>query len=379
MSAAEDASEAGRAAASAAMLALDGQAPALVIVYAWIRYDLPALLAAVRQVTGQAVLVGATSAGHFASGVIQPIGRGVVVLALTAGAYRFGVASAQRVSSDLDGTGQRLARESRAAAGAGAHGAILLLTDWQIGDQQQLIQGLYRVTGPRIPTVGGAAGDTLELGPTLVFHNDAVLEQGAVAVWIASDSPLKVVTRHGWEAVGTPLLVGRVEGTHLEELGGKPAALAYQEQLGLGPDALADNAEFVDVTMRHPLGILQADGSLLVRALMARTPGGGLVMSSQVPAGCALLVTTSSADRLLDCIQPLVKDVLAEQPAAGVLLAFSCIARFVNFGERAAEEPKLLQEAAGSVPTFGFYSYAEYGRTRGVLGTHNATITALAL
>ena len=47
--------------------------------------------------------------------------------------------------------------------------------------------------------------------------------------------------------------------------------------------------------------------------------------------------------------------------------------------DRAAEEAQVLQAAAGAVPTVGFYSYGEYGRTRGVLGTHNATLTALAL
>jgi hypothetical protein len=61
------------------------------------------------------------------------------------------------------------------------------------------------------------------------------------------------------------------------------------------------------------------------------------------------------------------------------LLAFSCAARAMIFRDRAPEEAARLQAAAGDIPTFGFYCCAEFARTAGVLGTHNATLTALAL
>lgn len=35
--------------------------------------------------------------------------------------------------------------------------------------------------------------------------------------------------------------------------------------------------------------------------------------------------------------------------------------------------------AAGSVPTFGMHCCGEFARSAGVLGTHNATLTAMAL
>jgi hypothetical protein len=48
-------------------------------------------------------------------------------------------------------------------------------------------------------------------------------------------------------------------------------------------------------------------------------------------------------------------------------------------GDRTPEEPRLLHERAAGVPTFGFYSYGEFARTRSVLGTPTATLTAIAL
>ncbi len=70
---------------------------------------------------------------------------------------------------------------------------------------------------------------------------------------------------------------------------------------------------------------------------------------------------------------------LDAHPRPGVLLVFSCAARAAIFGERTSEEPRLLQAAAGEIPTFGIYCCGEFARTAGVLGTHNATLTALAL
>jgi hypothetical protein len=188
-----------------------------------------------------------------------------------------------------------------------------------------------------------------------------------------------VGTEHGWEPMGMPMLVGRVDGIALQELNGGPAATAYAEQLELPEETLASQADFYPVGLRHPLAIVQPDGSLLARAVIGRTPEGGLVTTSEVPVGSAVHVTTGSPDTLLGCVEALADKALDQREDAGVLLAFSCIARAQVMGERCHEEPQRLQEAAGAVSTFGFWTYGEYGRTVGVLGTHNATLTALAL
>ena len=77
--------EAGRSAATQAMAGLRGETPALIIVYLSVRYDLPALVGAIRDVTGDAPLVGATSTGHFRGADLTEPARGVAVLAMTAG------------------------------------------------------------------------------------------------------------------------------------------------------------------------------------------------------------------------------------------------------------------------------------------------------
>jgi hypothetical protein len=374
-----EAAEAGREAAAAAVDALGGETPAVVIVFSTPRYDLPALLSAIRSVTGDVLLVGSTSSGEMVQDKLLGIGAGVGVLALTAGPYRFGAASVEHIQNDLDRAGQTIARTSRAEAGPSPHAALLLIADGMLGDLQQFVNGVYRITGPKVPLVGGAAGDDQRFLRPYVFHNDQVIEDGAVALWIASPHPLHVCTRHGWEPIGIPMLVTRARGIEIIEIGGSPAAEAYEEQLGLAPGELLPE-KFWDTSIYHPFGLLQADGTTVIRVARSKDEQGVLKIQGCVPpTGSAVQVMSGNADTLLGVVDGVARDSLEGLTEAGVLLAFSCAARAKIFGKRAGEETARLQSLAGSTPVFGVYCCGEFARTAGVLSTHNATLTAIAL
>lgn len=373
-----DAFASGQDAASAAVAELAGEKPALVVVFTTPRYELPALLAGIRSITGDAQLVGATGSGEILGETYMGFGAGVGVMVLSAGPYRYGVASAANIRGKLDEAGQTIARSARDKAGPGRHGAVVLLADCLAGDLQLLFKGAYRITGPRVPIVGGAAGDELKFVRTFVFHDGDVVDQGAVALWIAGDDPFEVITRHGWDPIGVPLLVTRAEGVDIMELDGRPAATVYEEQLGLAPGDLDAN-KFWGTSVHHPLGLMQTDGTFVIRVARAKSPNGWLKIQGCVPAeGSAVQVMASTSDKLLDVTDE-VGAIVGRRADAGALLSFSCAARAMLLGGRIAEEPQRLQKAAGDVPSFGIYCCGEFARTVGVLGTHNCTLTALAL
>ncbi|MDR3555952.1 MAG: FIST N-terminal domain-containing protein [Syntrophobacteraceae bacterium] len=241
------------------------------------------------------------------------------------------------------------------------------------------MKGIYRIAGPNVPIVGGAAGDELKFVQTSVFHNDVVVSGGAAALWIGSDKPLRVIARHGWELIGVPMLVTRAEATEIVEIGGRPAALAYEEQLGLAPGRLSAD-KFWDTSILHPLGMLQNDGSSIIRVARAKTADDKLTINGCVPpSGSAVQVMSGNADSLLSIVEEVASAAILGYPEAAALLVFSCAARKVIFGERAPEEADRLQAAAGEIPVFGLYCCGEFARSVGVLGTHNATLTAFAL
>ncbi|HMA65695.1 MAG: FIST signal transduction protein [Fibrobacterota bacterium] len=375
----QDSFSAGKEAAQKAVASLGAVTPSLVMVFTTPRFDLKTLIKGIRSVTGDALLVGCTSSGELANGVYLGFQAGVSVLVLGGGTYRFGAASASQIYGNLEKAGQDLARESHECAGESPHAAILLFVDQLAGDLQQVINGVYRFTGPNVCFAGGAAGDEQKFEKTFVFHNDQIVEKGAVALWIASEHPLKTSVAHGWKPIGVPLLVTRAEGTEILELAGRPAATVYEEQIGIAPGELAIE-KFWGTSILHPLGLLQNDGSTIIRVARSKNDRGTLRIQGCVPpVGSAVQVMAGDIDALLGIVENVTKDALSFNKDAGVLLSFSCAARATIFGAHAAKEAQIIQQTAGDIPSFGFYCCGEFARSAGVLSTHNATLASIAL
>ncbi|MQA32760.1 FIST signal transduction protein [Modestobacter roseus] len=373
-----DATVAGRSAAAAAVAGLPAGDPALVLVYASVRYDLTELLAAIRAVTGDAPLVGSTSCGHFAGAQVAGPGTGVVVLALAGGDYRFGVGWAEGMSSRPTEVGAEVVRTARAASGDHdlPYAALLLLTDGLVGGQQSVVAGAHRAAGASVPIVGGAAGDDWRLTSTSVLVDDTARTDGAVGVWIASPRPLRVATAHGWTPMGPPQLVTRAEQAVIHEIGGEPAAAVYAAAVdrdGALPRGLSEAV----VESSYALGVLEPDGSHLVRAVYT-AESGDLTSFEPVPTFAAVQVMSAERDVLLAVVDDVAAGALATG-AERVLLTFDCAARQTILGDGIVEEVARLQTAAGDATAFGFYTYGEFARSRGAGGVHNATLTALAL
>lgn len=373
-------SEAASEAAAVALASLGNARPGLLVVFSSVGYQLDEVVSAVRRVGGQAPLVGATSAGQIFQGQLIPVGVGVVVAALAADRH-FTVASVSGLRADPYQAGMVLARAALESAGTAptSQDALLLFADGLAGDHQQLVRGIYRVAGPAVPIVGAAAADDRILRQTSVFRDDQVLNDAAVAVLIRGTEQPGIGSGHGWRPHGDPMVVTRVRGSVVVELDGRPAGEVYTSAL----DALGHprgETRFATAALAHPLGILQPDGSFSVRSLLSLTEEGGIAAFAGLPELAVVHVMTTDVESLLRGAEGVVASTLAgrgDDPA--LVLAFSCVARYDMLGPEVPAEALRVQKAAGEVPTIGFYTYGEFARTRGVMGFHNATMTALAL
>ncbi|KGM13546.1 hypothetical protein N869_13320 [Cellulomonas bogoriensis 69B4 = DSM 16987] len=374
-----DPTTAGREAAQEAVRHLQGETPGLVLVFASIRYDLPALLAGIREVTGDAPLVGATSSGQLSDGEFLAPGEGVALMVLGGEPYQFRTHVVRGLHEDANQCGRELARAVLPSPGERApHGAVMLLADSLAGDLPGLLAGIHHVAGAAVPVVGGAAGADRSLDVTYVFHGDEVLNDGAVGVWIGSPRPLRVVYGHGWQSDGLPLLVTKVDGTAVHEIGGRPALDVYFEHFRSEDPLISHEGATAGYHSAHAFGLIEPDGSQLVRG--AFIDGDGLLRTfSPLPPYCAVQIMSAGPEELLAVSDTVVNDALDGADDASVILTFSCVARMDLLADRSAEEAELLHRAAAPVSTFGFYTYGEFARTTSVSGYHNATITALAL
>lgn len=378
----DDARQAGQEAAESAVQTLEGAEPALVLVYASVRYDLTEALAGVRSVTGSTPLAGFTSSGHFAGGEVAGPGEGLVVLVLAGDYYRFGIASATGMQADPEAVGTNLARAAKAAAkhpddlASHPYAAMILFTAGIGGDPQAVLSGVHRVCGAAVPVVGGAASDDLRMSETSVFHDSAVLTDAAVGVWINSPRPLTVTSAHGWTPISLPLLITRLEGAMIYEIGGRPASEVFAELTPTSVDSAAQ-ADGGELHASYALGVIEPDGTHLIRGVFS-TPEGPIRAFTPLPAYSAVQVMSADPTTLLSVIDGVVEEAMMYGDEK-VLLAFDCIARMDIMGTAYPDEVAAIGKAAHGARCFGSYTYGEFARVTGVGGVHNATLTTLAL
>jgi hypothetical protein len=371
-----DARAAGHAAATAAVSGTD---PRLVVVFCSIAYDLPALLAAVRDVAGTARVVGCSTAGEVATS--GPGDGGVVVLALGGNGFHVETRAATGVAARLRDAGAEVAGALAPVPGK-PYQVLLLLTDGLAGDQQEIVRGAYAVLGASVPLVGGCAGDGLAMRATYQLHEGEVLRDAIVAAAISSDAPFGIGVRHGWRTVGEPMLVTRSDGNRVYALDDRPALDVYLDRLGAPAEARTDAAAFTRFALTHPLGLARRSGEPQVRFVaeadfadrslgcIAAVPQGGLAWFMEGDAASVLDATAKACAAALSGLDG--------QPPLG-LLAFDCIARREVLGSGIAAEIDRVAEAAGGAPVAGFYTYGEIARTHGTTGFHNQTLVVLAV
>ena len=370
---------AARGAALEALATLDGALPTLVVVAA-ARDGLTAeVLSAVGDLVPGAAVVGMTTGAALVCGTYHR--AGISVLALHLPAVQVGTALGTALGAGPAEVGRELARAARAAVdGApGRHSAFLLLTDGlAAADQQEVVLGVHRTAGARVPVVGAAVADAVPRMAPAVSVGAEVASDAAAGVWLSdSETPFPVVVRHGWEVDSDPVRVTAVDGNRVLELGGRSAHDAYVQHLPAETRAL-DPRKISRRASTRPLGVLQADGTHVVRSLLM-SDGAAMTMFSPVPLNTVVQVLRAEPEQLLTAAEEAVAEVLRRRPQAAAVLVFSCLAREQLLGERVGEESARLQAAGGGVPVFGVYTLGEFGRTAGVLGFHNASVSVVAL
>ncbi|HVB27827.1 MAG TPA: FIST N-terminal domain-containing protein [Mycobacteriales bacterium] len=381
------------AAEQAAIGALRGPDPKLLLVFCAASLDLQQVTAGVRAAahapTGAPAsaptpvpIVGCSTAGEIATD--GPGDGGVVVLALGGPGFRVAVGAAEQASSRLREAGTQAAGcfEELAAEGPDEHRILLLLTDGLAGDQLEIVRGAYDVVGAEVPLVGGCAGDGLRMKQTLLIHDDRVLADAVIAVAIASDAPFGIGVRHGWRRVGEAMLVTASHGNRVHTLDDEPALDVYLRRLAAPEDAYRDPEAFTQFALTHPLGLSRRSGEEVRMVADADFDDRSIGCIAQVPQGGYAWMMEGDDSSVLAASDAACADALAGlggHPPSG-LIAFDCIARRGVLGDVGIrrEIDRVVAHASGA-PVAGFYTYGEIARTRGTGGFHNQTLVVLAI
>ena len=239
----------------------------------------------------------------------------------------------------------------------------MLLTDGLAGDQQEIVRGADSVAGAGVPLVGGCAGDDLKMIATYQFFNDEVLRDAVVAVGIGSDAPLGIGVRHGWQAVGEPMLVTASRPGHVDTLDDQPALDIYLERLDAPAQARSDREAFIRFALEHPLGMARRAGEEQVRWIpSADFDSRSLVTSAEVPPGALVRLMVGDVESVLAATDSACTDALAalggDRPIG--MLVFDCAARRAVLGDEGiAVEIARVEEHAAGAPLAGLHIWRD--------------------
>ncbi|MES2623416.1 MAG: FIST N-terminal domain-containing protein [Patescibacteria group bacterium] len=367
-----------------------GNKPDAVIVFASSKYAQEEMLKGIRSVSGDALLVGSSTAGEISTA--GPTDRNsIVVMVMSAPDIKFYAAvSATPVSKGPHEAGKSVADIIKAQAGD-ALKSFLMFPDVLNGNGADTVRGVLESLGDHFPVVGGASGDDFQFKKTYQYLNDTVHTDSVVGLGLSGDFKIGIGVKHGWIPVGAPMKVTKSEGGVLHEVDGKPAIKIYEDYFGAEEAAALKTETLAKLAITYPIG-LRVEGSdeLLIRDPLSVDANGSITCAAELPEGSDIRLMIGSVEEAIKVAKLAAQNALEQLDGKlpQAIIIFNCIGRNKLFGQRSGEEISAIQEVLGrEVPLIGFYTYGEQAPMNGEVKNiekcnsafHNETVVIAAL
>lgn len=357
----EDSYACGVNAAQSALDQLKGQIPRCAIVVSSVAYDQEKMLAGVRSVIPDAIVVGASTAGEIVT--TGPLHKhSVAVMLFSSDTIKWYAGVGKDVARDARAAGKAVADAVHSQAGEQLK-AFMMFPDVLAGNGAEIVRGAQEGLGEHFPIVGGAAGDDFKFQKTYQYCLDTVYSGAVVGLGWVGDFKMGIGVKHGWIPVGMPRTVTKAEGSIVHELDGKPAISIYEDYFGEEEAKQLRGETLAQLAITYPLGMkVEGSDEMLIRDPFTVDEHGSITCAAEVPVGADIQLMIGSREEAVKVAKEAAQNALVQLEGASpkAIVVFNCIARNKLFGERSGEEIAAIKEAIGAdVPLIGFYTYGE--------------------
>jgi hypothetical protein len=370
---------------------LGGEKPKALLVYGTINHDHADLLAGVRAVVGDDVVV----AGCSAQGIMGT--RNVLEGGFVAGAMAFGgeellVAADLQHDIHVEGRrkGQDLARSVKTQLGRAPDLFVLLYDPLSGLDVDHVLAGLRDEIDCTI-TGGAASQPSGPVVKTYQYHGTAATTRSAVGVGLCSRGRpfgAELGFCHGTVPTGVTMTLTRADGNVLLELDGRPALDVWREAIGARPDEVLNQSQTAALAMGVEKKVTIAgreESVYLIRAAFGfNEKTRGIVVQAAIPQGSKILFHHRTVDVVRQGTVAMGEDLAGRLSGKSpwAVLAFECGARTAPFLGRAGtlEENLALQAAvAPAAPWLGLLAWGEVASLGGDPTVHNYSYPLVVL
>jgi hypothetical protein len=360
--------------------------PDFVLMYASVAYPQQPLVAAVRDLTQGASLIGCSGSGLIGPGEAEQGSFYVGVMAIASDEIRFDTAMAGDVKSNPSASGIKIGGALRSKVGDDAL-CLITLADgltFNFDKFRAGLEGAMRLKAS-LPMVGGAAGDDLRMKQTYQYCDDAAISDGVVCALMSGSARVATAVNHGCIPLGEARTITRAVGNLIYEIDGVPVLTALKEYLA--PDEI-DNWDRAVINLslgfKTP-GTMEGYDEYLIRMIPAKDDqAGSITIPTEVTSGTQVWMTRRDKDKISEGVRKIaasVKEQLAgDRPK--FILHFDCVGRGgMMFREQ--EKRQLLVELQEQIdreaPWLGFYTYGEIGPVGKLDCFHNYTLVLAAI
>jgi hypothetical protein len=388
----EDAFAVGVEAARQALLGIKEYPLAVVQVFASVRYNLEELLQGIRTETGEAPLIGASTAGEICNGVQE---EAVVVVALASPYLRVKVGVGSGVSQDWQqalieaitspqllayfATPDSTVWSTLTLQGASAFAILFSPGATHNSDSRSfdILEALNRLSQDRLPILGAGAADGWRLEGNYVFWGSQVFRDSLLVAVFETSLRFGISMAHGFQPTSQRAMVTCGRGQEVLELDGQPAAEVYSRMQGLPRESL--KGRHLTLTTGRPMGIADPYGQYSINVATSFTDNGGVLFTQPVPEGVSMTLMAADQDRLVAAGSEALRKALLRGSIRdlGVVLVFSSALRTRILGERLGEEITGMMDLVPRVPVLGFYSDGEQGLADDGVNRHNCEVVAV--
>ena len=383
----DDAFKVGQEAAKKAMSNAGISKADFAIVFSSAKYDYQSVVKGVREATGQAPLVGCSSAGEFTEEKVEK--ESVACCVISSDSHKFYTGIGGGLKEDEIKTLSEATKGFDKNVEGYPHLSGIVLHDGIIGKGEETALAAFNALGCKF--AGGSAGDDLNLKETFVFADDKIDTNAVSTALIASKQPVTIAVRHGHVPISPAVTVTKSESNIVYELDGKPAFEVWKEyarehakeNFGIDVDSLQSGTkELGNFMTRYEAGLYVGKDEYKVRwPGLTTTTEGHLVFACSMPEGMVMKVMGSPKENQIASARKAAE--IAVETARNIKLAgclvFDCVVRAIILEQQFQDAVNAIHDVV-KVPLIGFETYGELCMEMGQMsGFHNTTSVVMLI
>ncbi|MCC0180217.1 FIST C-terminal domain-containing protein [Aeromonas hydrophila] len=237
---------------------------------------------------------------------------------------------------------------------------LFLTFDAMIPNIASLLEGIYLHLADRVHYAGVNAGSGQFRPMPCLFDNHRLLEQAVCCTLLPHRSYL--LLEHGYQLTAQPMLATSSEGNKISFIDWQPAFSRYQSLVQQQFQQRLTPEQFYQYGVHLPLGLLRANGDVIVRIPVAVTDEGALLCVGEVPDHSILTLLKAPHSPTAHAIE--LAEKLSRHGAPERLEIYYCAGRQQHFGEQSTLELETLFSHSGAHQLVGALSLGEIGSLR---------------